>query len=116
MRWQCGSIKVLGRDMERMNYMKDGKFKSLIVDVYNKSKDGNLVGILYGATSTYGFSDLININEFVEVGNPSMLYIKSKLTNTEADVYEWELDDYKIKTSESTIYVKIKGKEIPIMY
>lgn len=96
--------------------MKDGKFKSLVVDAYNKSKDGNLVGILYGAASTYGFSELVKVNEFVEISNPSMLYLKSKLTNTEIDIYEWELEDYKIKDSESTIYIKTKGKEIPMMY
>lgn len=96
--------------------MKDGKFKSLIVDAYNKSKEGNLVGILYGAVSTYGFSDLVKIDEFVEASNPNMLFLKSKLTDTEVDIYEWELEDYKIKNSESTIYIKIKGREIPLMY
>lgn len=97
--------------------MSNGKFKSLIIDAYNKAKEGNLVGIVYSAVSTYGFRDLININGFVENCNPSMLYLKSKLTDTELDIYEWELENYKIKSSENTIYVKLKNKmEVALMY
>lgn len=97
--------------------MSDGKFKNLIVDAYNKAKEGNLVGIVYSAVSTYGFRDLIDIKGFAENSNPSMLYLKSKLTDTELDIYEWELEDYKIKSSESTIYVKLKNKmEVALMY
>lgn len=97
--------------------MRDGKFKSLIVDAYNKAKEGNLVGIVYSAVSTYGFRDIVDINGFAENTNPSMLYLKSKLTDTELDIYEWELEDYKIKNSESTIYVKLKNKmEVALMY
>lgn len=93
------------------------KFKSLIVAAYNKAKEGNLVGIVYSAVSTYGFRDLRDINEFAENCNPSMLYLKSKLTDTELDIYEWELEDYKVKNSESTIYVKLKNKmEVALMY
>lgn len=97
--------------------MKEGKFKNLVIDSYNKYKEGNLVGILYAATSTYGFSDLINFEDFVVECNPDMLHLKSKLTDTEIDVYEWELEDYKVKSSENTIYVKLKNKsEIALMY
>ncbi len=97
--------------------MNDGKFKNLIVDSYNKAKEGNLVGIIYSAVSTYGFRDLIDINGFADNCNPSMLYLKSKLTDTELDIYEWELEDYKIKSSENTIYVKLKNKmEVGLMY
>ena len=97
--------------------MSEGKFKNLIIDAYNKAKEGNLVGIVYSAVSTYGFRDLIYINGFAETINPSMLYLKSKLTDTELDIYEWELEDYKIKNSESTIYVKLKNKmEVVLMY
>lgn len=95
----------------------DNKFKSLIVDAYNKAKEGNLVGIVYNAVSTYGFRDLIDISGFVENINLDMLYLKSKLTDTEVDIYKWELEDYKIKNSESTIYVKLKNKmEVALMY
>lgn len=97
--------------------MKDGKFKNLIKDSYAKALEGNLVGIIYGAVSAYEFSDLEDIDGFLEVSNPDMLYLKSKLTGVEIDVREWELEDYKIKTSESTIYIKIKNKmEVALMF
>lgn len=97
--------------------MKDGIFKNLVIDAYNKHKEGNLVGILYGAISTYGFGDLINVDEFVDVSNPDMLHLKSILTDVEIDIYEWELENYKIKNSESTIYIKLKNKpEVALMY
>lgn len=100
-----------------MDKSNDNKFKSLIVDAYNKAKEGNLVGIVYSAVSTYGFRDLIDISGFVENINSDMLYLKSKLTDTEVDIYKWELEDYKIKNSESTIYVKLKNKmEVALMY
>lgn len=103
--------------MERANNMSDGKFKSLIVDAYNKAKEGNLVGIVYSAVFTYGFKDLKDVNGFAENINADMLYLKSKLTNTEVDIYKWELEDYKIKSIESTIYVKLKNKmEVALIY
>lgn len=93
--------------------MKDGKFKSLVRDAYKRK----LIGILYGAVSTYGFSDIKDIDGFVEASNPDMLYLKSPYTGTEVDVYKWELEDYKIKNSESTIYVKLKNKpELALMF
>lgn len=98
--------------------MKDGKFKSLVKEMYRKSKsEGNIVGILYSATQTYGFSDLINFDEFADKILIDMMYLKSKLTDKEIDIYEWELEDYKIKSSESTIYIKLRNKpEVAIMY
>ncbi len=103
-------------ELQQRSKVKE-KFKKLIIDIYNKAKEGNLVGIIYGALSTYGFSDIRDINEFVENHNPDMLHIESKLTNTEIDVYCQALEGYKIKDSESTIYVKLKKKnEVRIMY
>ena len=97
--------------------MKDGKFKSLIVDAYRKYKeDVNLSGILYSAVSTYGFYQIIDIEGFVESSGADMLYLKSKLTDTEIDIYEYDLVDYKIKNSDSTIYVKLRNKEVSLMY
>lgn len=96
--------------------MKNEKFKQLIIDTYNKSKEGNLAGIVYSAVSTYGFSDLINIEEFVENSPADMLHLKSKLTGAEVDVYEYDLVDYKVKSGESTIYVKLRNKEVSLMY
>lgn len=96
--------------------MKNEKFKQLLIDSYNKSKEGNIVGIVYSAVSTYGFSDLINVEEFVENSPADMLHLKSKLTGVEVDIYEYDLIDYKIKNSESTIYVRLRNKEVPLMY
>ena len=96
--------------------MKNEKFQNLIVDAYKKSKEGNLVGIVYSAVSTYGFSELINIEEFVKVSASDMLHLKSKLTGEEVDIYEYDLVDYKIKNSESTIYVKLRNREVPLMF
>lgn len=97
--------------------MKSEKFENLIKDAFKKSKDGNLVGILYGAVSTYDFSELTDIEEFCKNSNPDMLYLKSKPTDTEINVYKWELDNYVNKNSESTIYIKLKNKpEIALMY
>lgn len=98
--------------------MKDGKFKELVKECYKKSKEeGNLVGILYSACNTYGFSELKNFDEFVDKILIDMMYLKSTLTNVEVDVYEWELEDFKVKHSESTIYIKLRNKnEIAIMY
>lgn len=97
--------------------MKNEKFKQLIVDAYKKSKEGgNLVGIVYSAASTHGFSDLINVEEFVENSGSDMLHLKSKLTNAEVDIYEYDLVDYRIKNSESTIYVKLRNREVPLIF
>ena len=97
--------------------MKNNKFKQLVVDAYKKSKEGgNLVGIIYSAVSTYGFSDLVNVEEFVENSGADMLHLKSKLTDTEIDIYEYDLVDYKIKNNKNTIYVKLPNKEVPLMY
>lgn len=94
-----------------------GNFKELVLSSYKKSKEGNIVGIIYGAVSNYGFSELTNIEEFVEKSNADMLYLKSKLTGTEIDVYSYELENFKIKNSESTIYIKLKNKpEVALMY
>ena len=62
------------------------------------------------------FSQIIDIEGLVESSGADMLYLKSKLTGTEIDIYEYDLVDYKIKSSESTIYVKLRNKEVPLMY
>ena len=96
--------------------MKNKKFQDLIIDAYKKSKEGNLIGIVYSTISTYGFAELIDIEEFIKVSPADMLHLKSKLTNTEVDIYEYDLVDYKIKHSENTIYVKLRNKEVALMY
>jgi hypothetical protein len=103
--------------LRRKSDMKNEKFKSLVVDTFNKYKEsGNLVGILYGAVSTYGFSDISDINGFINSSASDMLYIKSRLTGLEVDVYEYDLVDYTIKESENTIDIKLRNKEVLVTY
>lgn len=97
--------------------MKNEKFAQLIVDVYKKSKDkGNLVGIIYSAISTYGFSELINIEEFVKNSGADMLHLKSKLTDVEIDIYEYDLVDYQINNDENAIRIKLRNREEVLLY
>lgn len=90
--------------------MKDGVFKNLIIDSYNRAKGGKLVGLLYGATVTYSFKDIIDIDDFVNSCNPDMLHLKSLITDLEVDIYEWALEYYKVKNNENAIYVKLKNQ------
>lgn len=92
--------------------MKNEKFKQLIVDTYKIAKTSkNLVGIVYGPISTYGFSDLVNIEGFAETNAADMLYLKSKLSNTEIDIYEYDLVDYEINNSDRTIHIKLRDRK-----
>ena len=45
-----------------------------------------------------------------------MLYLKSLLTDTEIQIYEYELKDYKIKKSEEVLYVLTNHGETGLMY
>lgn len=97
--------------------MEARTFKDLIVEAYKKSKEGNLVGTLYGAISTSSFSDIQDIEEFLEIGTTDMLHLQSTVTGMEEDIYERTLENYKVKAGERTIYVKLKNKpEEPFMY
>lgn len=98
--------------------MNNKHFKNLIKNTYELSKlKNNLIGILYNATQNYSFSQLINFDEFIETIKIDMLYLKSKLNNTEIDIYAWELEYYKIKDEENIICIKVKNKpEINIKY
>lgn len=96
--------------------MKSGKFRDLVVNAYRLSKEGNLVGVLYGPVSTYRFSVIHDIDGFVESSPADMLHLKSKLTDVSVDIYEYDLVDYKVKSSESTIYIKLQNKEVGLMY
>ena len=41
--------------------------------------------------------------------NPDMLYLKSIATGEEAEIYDYELEEYSIKSNK--IYIKCKSKE-----
>lgn len=99
--------------------MQDGKFKSLIIDAYNKSRNGHLNGIIYSPNSSIGLTN-IEKKFFEPVINgiePDMLYLRSNLTNTEIEIYEHQLENYIISDNEHTVYVKLIGKdEIALIY
>jgi len=94
----------------------EGKFRELVIAAHQLSKEGNLVGIVYGPISTYGFSDINDIHGFVDSSPADMLYLKSKLTDMSVDIYEYDLVDFKVKRSESTIYIKLRNREVGLMF
>lgn len=97
--------------------MKNEKFKNLILSTYKAASEGHLMGILYTAVSTHGFSDIRDIDGFVENCNPDMLYLKSTLTGDEISVYEWDLEKYRFDVLEHRIYIKCKNKmEVKLIY
>ena len=63
--------------------MEARTFKDLIVEAYKKSKEGNLVGTLYGAISTSSFSD---IQDKVKAGERT-IYVKLKNKPEEPFMY-----------------------------
>lgn len=93
------------------------KMQDLIKDAYKLSKAGNLIGICHTAMSAVGFKDIPEdkIDEFVD-NKVEMLYLKSMLTNTEIQIYENELKNYKIKNSEEVLYVLTTSGETRLMY
>ena len=94
------------------------KFQDLIKDAYKLSKGGFLVGIIYTTGSNTGFKDIKEdqIDNFVDTRHIDMLYLKSTLGDVEMQIYENELKDYKIKQSESTLYILTTKGETPLMY
>jgi len=93
-------------------------FKRLIQDSYKLRKEyGGLSGIMYGAISSVGFSEVSDIEEYTGACNIDMLYLQNGQTEESISVYEWELENYKIKRSERRIYIKLNGKpEQSIMF
>ncbi|MBN1076032.1 hypothetical protein DVV91_17055 [Clostridium botulinum] len=91
--------------------MKDCKFKQLILDVYGDWKSrsfekiefgckctyNNYFGFLYNAVSTDSLDKIIDINKYMDIANPDMLMLHSRITNEEIEIYQWDLKDYTIK-------------------
>ena len=94
------------------------KFQDLIKDAYKLSKGGFLVGIIYTTSTNTGFKDIKEdqIDNFVDTRHIDMLYLKSTLGDVEMQIYENEFKDYKIKQSESTLYILTTKGETPLMY
>lgn len=93
------------------------KMQDLIKDAYKLSKAGNIIGICHTACSAIGFKDIPEdkIDEFID-GTVEMLYLKSLLTGTDIQIYEYELKDYKIKNSEEVLYILTTHGETRLMY
>lgn len=98
--------------------MNSCKFKKLIIDVYNiRNQSEHISGIIYSATNSTGFSEITDIEGYVNNCSPSMLYLKSKATDNEVDIYDYDIEDYKIKNSQNMIYILLKSKgEVGLMY
>lgn len=108
--------------------MKDCKFKQLIIDSYNDWNNPdrvtmgisagmsvtkrNFIGIIYGAISSDGFKDIIDIDGYMNTMNPNMLYLRSSIDNSEIQIYDYELIDYKI--CDDGIWIKLTNKEVVI--
>ena len=88
------------------------RFKQLIIEAYKMSKKSkNLVGLVYGAIFSYGFSDITDIEGFVNSSPVDMLYLKSLFSGVELDIYEYDLVDFKT-AGKNGIYIKLKNKEL----
>ena len=106
------------------NNMKDCKFKELIRDTYKdsysktfeKTEFGMKVtynkyfGLIYNAISTHGFSDIKDIDAYVDLYNPDMLYLKSRVNDQEIQIYQWDLKEYRIE--EDLISIECKNGNI----
>lgn len=109
--------KEIQRNEKQKMHREEKKFKRLILQIYNEAERGKLIGIIYAGTITYKISDLKDIDEVMEGSNFDRLYLKSKLTNTEIDIYKWELEDYNIKRYENKIFIRLKNKmEVELKY
>lgn len=91
--------------------------EKLIRDTYKLHKAGHLVCIMYNPTRTVSFSE-INDEDLEKLlkFKWDMLYIKSIPTDTEIQIYENELKNYKIKQSEETLFILTNRGETRLMY
>lgn len=94
------------------------KFEELIRDAYKLSKAGNLIGILHGTAFNLGFKGITeeDLDKFTEHHKWDMLYLKSIPTDTEIQIYEYELKDFKVNYSEETLYIRTTHGETKLKY
>ena len=90
-------------------------FEKLIKEAYKLSQAGNLIGILYNSGKAVGFNDIKDIDKALGT-KYDMLYLKSIPTDTEIEIYEADLKDFKVKNSEEVLYVLTKKGETRLMY
>lgn len=97
--------------------MQNIKFKNLVIDIYNRFSVENLNCVLFSKETSFALESICNINEFVDRFDITGLYLESKLTNTSINLKCDELENYRVKESEYTIYIKCKSRmEVGIMY
>lgn len=94
------------------------KFEELIREAYKRSKAGNLIGLMYSSGKTLGFKDFASEDDLEKAMNIKwdMLYLKSIPADTEIQIYENELKDFKVKASEETLYVLTTHGETRLIY
>lgn len=106
--------------------MKDCKFKQLILDAYKEWNKPERIftketfgitatyksfwGTIFGAISRDSFQDITDIEKYMEIANPDMFMLNSRVTNQEVEIYEWQLQDYKIE--DDKLILKLKNKDI----
>ena len=100
---------VLNKLMEKLN-----KIKTLSKDMHNAFELNVKDKVLFFRKSLYEIER--SLLDRVSKSMSNVMDLKSKLTGEEVDIYEHDLVDYKIKNSESTIYVKLRNREVPLMF
>lgn len=104
--------------------MKDCKFKQLVLDVYeewqkpertfekiefgHKLAYNNFWGTLYNPISTDCFSDITDINRYMDISNPDMLMLRSRVTGQEVEIYSFQLEHYRIDGNKLVLIFKNK--------
>jgi hypothetical protein len=110
----------------RCMIMKDCKFKQLILDVYKewnkqervytKEELGykitykNFWGTMFGACSRDCFMDITDIQKYMDICNPNMFLLNSRVTSQEVEIYDWQLENYSIQGD--NLIIKLKNKEV----
>lgn len=97
--------------------MQNIEFKNLIIDIYNRFSVENLNCIVFSKETSFVLESICDIKDFINRFDITGLYLESKLTNTSINLKCDELENYKVKESEYTIYIKCKNRmEVCIMY
>jgi hypothetical protein len=68
----------------------------------------NFFGSIYNAISIHNFTDITDINGYMETMNPDMLLLHSRVTDQEVEIYSWKLMGYSIDGNKLTINLDAK--------
>ncbi len=104
-----------GKDKDK--YYKRMKFKKLVLEVYRICKKDEIIGIIYDVNLTCSLCKIADINAFLKDNDPAMLHLISRSTGENIDIYEWELEDFKIEEYTRIITIgEIGGKKRYFFY